>query len=90
MVKKNYDNMDVVIAKGTKLRECTTEKTGISTRRHCANQSTVVTLTLLQYAICIARTNYVLLNVLYYVIYNKSKIHFFLNLKCGSINKVII
>jgi len=31
--------MDVVIVKGTKLRECTTEKTGIETRRHCANQS---------------------------------------------------
>jgi len=29
--------MDVVIANGTKVGECTTEKTGIEIRRHCAS-----------------------------------------------------
>jgi len=39
VLKNNIEYMDVVIAKGTTVWECTTEKTGIEIWRQCADQS---------------------------------------------------
>ena len=52
---------DVVTAKGTKVRECSIEKTGIEVR-HCANQRCNTDFI----AVCHMQGQIVLLNVLYY------------------------
>ena len=78
--------MDVVIAKGTNLRECTTEKTGTEVQRICANRHSSIGFT----EICQMQDKIMFYQMCYIMkCVTKAKFTYLLKIKCGSSAKII-